>query len=273
MSKATTVNVLLSALAFLVIAACFAPAAQAADPYDVTLSLSKSTMFVNERVKLSGTVHTASGSVASGTVIIEKRRYPNGSWIAWRTDRLDDDGVFVKRVRMTSANRTWEFRARMPGSADGTTGQSPLRRLKVNGPTTTEAKIISLVNRQRQRRGLRPVRVRCDLTQAARAHSREMAQRGRLTHYSANGYSVAERLRSFGYTSSGYSYWCVGEDVAWGTAGTLHATPTAIVSAWMRSTAHRRVILKAAFRDVGVGVRTSADGQRYFTLDMGRRKG
>jgi uncharacterized protein YkwD len=39
----------------------------------------------------------------------------------------------------------------------------------------------------------------------------------------------------------------------------------------MSSSAHRRVILRRNVRHAGIGVATSAGGQRYFTLDVGRR--
>ena len=271
MKRALILIALLAAAALLAQGAMASSPAAAAESCDVALNLSTSTAFVNDYVTFRGSVHTASGAHASGAVIIQKRRASGGSWVNWRSDTLNDDGVFVKRARMTSADRVWEFRAEMTGRGASATGGSPVRELRVKGPTTTESKIISLVNKQRTRRGLRPVRVRYDLTRAARAHSRDMARRNRLTHCSANGDSTGKRLRRYGYTSSGYRYWCVGEDIAWGRYGTLYATPTAIVAAWMKSYSHRKVILRKALRDVGVGVAKSGSGRRYFTLDMGRR--
>ena len=140
-------------------------------------------------------------------------------------------------------------------------------------PTSTEKQVISLINKERTKRGLAKVRFKSSLTAVARSHSTEMAKRKKLTHYSANGNSVARRLRKKGYKSSGCSYWAVGENVAWGKKGSLYATPTAIVASWMGSSAHRKNILKSTFRDVGVGIRTSNDGKWYYTLDLGRRKG
>lgn len=270
MKRALTLLTLLAAIALLAQGAAAAPAAEAAEPYDVTLSLSKSQTFVNTYVKFRGRVHTAAGRDASGTVTIQKRRASGGSWIDWRTDRLNADGVFVKRVRMTT-KATWEFRATMPGNDANATGYSPIRRLQVKGPTTLEERVISLVNKQRTKRGLRPVRVRYALTRAARAHSRDMARRNKLTHRSANGDWIGQRLRRYGYKSSGYRYWSVGENIARATYGSSHATPEATVAAWMRSSSHRTVILRGVFRDVGVGVARSDSGLRYFTLDMGRR--
>ncbi len=270
MKRALILSNPLAVAMLLALSAMASSPAEAAESNDVTLGLSTSTTFVNGYVTFRGSVHTASGTHAAGAVAIQKRRASGGSWANWRTDALSD-GVFVKRVRMTSSTRVWQFRAVMTGKGAGATGESPIRELRVKGPTTTEARIIDLVNKQRAKRGLRPVRVRYDLTRAARAHARDLARRNRLTHRSANGDSTGSRLRRYGYTSGGYRSWSVGENIAWGRYGTLHATPTAIVAAWMKSTSHRRVILRTVFRDVGVGVAKSGSGRRYFTLDMGRR--
>lgn len=138
-------------------------------------------------------------------------------------------------------------------------------------PTTTEQQVIKLVNSQRAKKGLVPIRFNASLTRAARAHSRDMASRGVLTHTSANGDSVGRRVIRFGYTASGYSSWSVGENIARAKSGTVAATPEGIVMMWMTSTAHRANILTSKWRDAGVGMATSDNGQRYFTIDFGRR--
>ena len=138
-------------------------------------------------------------------------------------------------------------------------------------PTATEKKVVSLVNKERAKRGLAKVRFRSSLMKGARYHARDMARRNRLTHYSSNGYSVGKRLRYFGYSSGGCRYWTVGENIGRGKAGTLYATPEAIVASWMRSYGHRKVIVRSVYRDVGVGVRKSANGYYYYSLDLGRR--
>lgn len=138
-------------------------------------------------------------------------------------------------------------------------------------PTTAEKQVIRLVNKERAKKGFAPVKFNAALTRAARAHSRQMAQRSVLVHRSANGETVAARLIRYGYKRAGYRSWSVGENVARARSGSLFATPNGIVSLWMASKAHRRVILTAKFRNGGVGVAKSASGQRYFTLDVGRR--
>lgn len=138
-------------------------------------------------------------------------------------------------------------------------------------PTAAEKRVIKLVNRERARKGLAPVKFNAALTRAARAHSRQMARRGILTHRSANRDTVARRVVRHGYRRAGFRSWCIGENIARARLGTLFATSDGTVCLWMGSKAHRQVILKAGMRHVGVGVAKSAGGMRYFTLDLGRR--
>jgi uncharacterized protein YkwD len=138
-------------------------------------------------------------------------------------------------------------------------------------PTAAELELIAAINKERTKRGLVKVRFKGVLTTAARAHSKEMAARNILTHYSANGMTMPQRLRYYGYTSTGCTYWKVGENIGRARYGTLYATPTGMVALWMTSPDHKAVILTAAFRDIGCGMRVSATGYRYFTVDFGRR--
>jgi uncharacterized protein YkwD len=139
-------------------------------------------------------------------------------------------------------------------------------------PTLGEARVIAAVNHEREKRGLVPVSFHGKLTLAARYHSPDMAKRNLLTHASSCGWTMPQRLRAFGYTSTNCTTWKVGENVGRGCAGTIWRTPEGMVSLWMGSAAHRDIILTKAFRDIGVGIRWNADSTwRYFTADFGRR--
>jgi uncharacterized protein YkwD len=46
--------------------------------------------------------------------------------------------------------------------------------------------------------------------------------------------------------------WTVGETLAWGWG--TRATPAATVDSWLASPPHRRILLDAAYRDIGIGV-------------------
>ena len=100
------------------------------EKWKVTLNLPKSSVKVNTKVKYSGTVRTSTGRAGSGVVTIQKRRASGGSWINWRTARLNASGNYSITVKMTNRG-TWSFHARMPGDAVNRTGFSAPRKLRV----------------------------------------------------------------------------------------------------------------------------------------------
>src|SRR5665648_410117 len=100
------------------------------EKWKVTFKVSRSSAPVNTKVKYSGTVRTSTGRAGSGVVTIQKRRASGGSWVKWRTHRLNASGNYSITVKMTN-RRTWYFRARMPGDAVNFTGYSAPRKLRV----------------------------------------------------------------------------------------------------------------------------------------------
>ena len=136
--------------------------------------------------------------------------------------------------------------------------------------TKIERQVLDCVNQKRARHGLARVRPHADLMSAARAHSRDMAHRSYFAHTSAAGQTYAQRVIDFGYETTGWARWTVGENIYNGRAGTLMATAQVAVMRWMSSPIHRRVLLGSAYRDAGIGVHYDG-GKRYFTLDLGRR--
>ena len=136
--------------------------------------------------------------------------------------------------------------------------------------TVLEHDVLACVNAERVERGLAPVRPQADLMCAARAHARSMAHQSYFSHYSAGGASFGLRLLGYGYERDGFASWSVGENIASARVGSMAATAHGVVLLWMQSAAHRGVILRADFRDAGIGIHR-AGGRRYFTLDLGSR--
>jgi uncharacterized protein YkwD len=140
-----------------------------------------------------------------------------------------------------------------------------------------EKRVVELVNEERAERGLPALRVSGSLTKAARAHSRAMATVPFFSHMSRNGRTPGQRMQAAGYGAAGYRSWRVGENIAWGSG--VWATAEATVHNWMKSPPHRRIILTAAFRDIGIGTASGSfqngelllEDVTYFTLDVGRR--
>ena len=141
-----------------------------------------------------------------------------------------------------------------------------------------EQQLLSLVNKQRDRNGLAALRLNTKLVDSARAHSADMGEQKYFSHDSPNGETWSSRIVRYGYTPEGYSVWKAGENIYYG--GGLYSSPVAVMQAWMKSAAHRQVILTKTFRDIGVGAVMTNDGYGkcqgtvwFFTLDLGRRAG
>ena len=101
---------------------------------------------------------------------------------------------------------------------------------------------LCVLNGERARHKLAPLRLNRKLSRAARAHSRAMARRNFFSHDSLGGASFVDRIRGTGYLSNARS-WSVGENIAYGSG--RRATPRSIGTAWMNSPGHRANILSS----------------------------
>ena len=121
------------------------------------------------------------------------------------------------------------------------------------GPAGTRAvsleqELLLELNEARGERGLRPLRLANGLQTAAVGHSRSMLAGRFFAHESRDGTQMAERVRRL-YPPLGGS-WSVGENLIWASPrlGAAQA-----VRAWLASPGHRRNMLAAGWREVGIG--------------------
>ncbi|HQG03740.1 MAG TPA: Ig-like domain-containing protein, partial [Thermoleophilia bacterium] len=99
--------------------------------WQVSLVLSAHKVKPGATVTYRGTVKTAEGKAGKGTVIIQKRRQGTSQWQTWRKPVLKSGGRYVVSVKMTTANRVWQFRAKMPANAANATAYSATKVLTV----------------------------------------------------------------------------------------------------------------------------------------------
>lgn len=105
------------------------------------------------------------------------------------------------------------------------------------GPTARDH-----INASRAEAGRSPLRVNRQLTQAAAAHARDLADTGTFSHTGSNGSSVGDRVRG-----QGYGFCFVAENIAKGQ-GTLEQ----VLTGWMASEGHRRNMLASQAREFGL---------------------
>jgi uncharacterized protein YkwD len=128
------------------------------------------------------------------------------------------------------------------GFADGGGGMSSL-----------DAQLSRSINAERTRAGVHILFPNEAVMRAAQSHARNMAVQGILDHQ-LDGERGGDRLRN-----NGYAYLRWSEAIASG-----YRTPAAAVAGWMKSAAHRDILLNGKMTHLGVGVATSANGTRYY---------
>jgi uncharacterized protein YkwD len=111
-----------------------------------------------------------------------------------------------------------------------------------------EAGMLQLLNEERATRGLAALRADPELTEVARAHSRDMFARGYFSHVTPEGKDPFDRLRQ-----ARLKYLAAGENLA------LAPTLAMAHQGLMNSPGHRANILRPAFGRVGIGI---VDGGR-----------
>ncbi len=135
--------------------------------------------------------------------------------------------------------------------------------------TADEARSLTLHNNERARLGLTRFCVSTTLTNAARAHSRDMLAKAYFAHTAPTGETFVQRLVRFGYTP----YRMLAENIAMGTGLLGNADYT--FNRWMGSTGHRTNIQSAGLREIGIGVAVGTYGTlsnaRTWTADFGTR--
>ena len=129
--------------------------------------------------------------------------------------------------------------------------------------------VLCLVNRARERNGIRRLDFNVALRRSATAHSLGMVRSGSFSHYGPSGSTPTIRVAHSGYLRHVSSY-RVAENIAAGTGRRL-GSPAAIVSLWMHSPPHRANILDRGLRDFGVGVARSGRSGATYTLVFGSR--
>jgi uncharacterized protein YkwD len=124
------------------------------------------------------------------------------------------------------------------------------------------ARVVELTNQERAKAGLQPLVLDAGLSNAAQAHSQDMASRNYFGHTGLDGSTVGQRLAAAGYSPLDW----YGENIAAG-----QPTPEDVVAAWMSSPGHRANILQAQYHNIGVGYAYSASAtyRHYWTQDFG----
>jgi uncharacterized protein YkwD len=132
------------------------------------------------------------------------------------------------------------------GAGGATAAGTPARTL--SAANQLESRVLVELNAIRKQHGLVPLRLSRPLTTAADSHSRAMGTFGFFAHSSRDGSAFWKRVQRY-YGPNGHAGWAVGENLLWSTTG---IDASRALKLWMGSPGHRKNILEARWREVGL---------------------
>lgn len=125
----------------------------------------------------------------------------------------------------------------------------------IRNTQTQENEVAKLVNIQRSKAGLQPLKLNWELSRVARVKSQDMSDKNYFSHNSPTFGSTFSLIGKYGII-----YSAAGENIAYG-----YSTPAAVMNGWMNSPGHRANILGKQYNQIGVGMVKSSKGQIYWT--------
>jgi len=126
-----------------------------------------------------------------------------------------------------------------------------------SGLSELEQKMVDLVNGERAKAGLSPLKVNIKLTQMARAKSQDMIANNYFAHNSPTYGSPFDMMKTFGIT-----YRTAGENIA------MNRSMENAHTALMNSPGHRANILGASYTQIGIGIVSGGNGSLYISQEF-----
>jgi len=156
---------------------------------------------------------------------------------------------YISGVLGDALEETLTFRTVRPNSEETTDLGFKVAAENLRVDEQSEQKMLELVNKERRLRGLRELEMDKNLLRLARAHSRDMFERGYFAHVNPDGEDPFDRMRRYEI-----SFRVAGENLA------LAPNVDLAHDGLMNSPGHRANILTTEFGLVGIGC---IDGGSY----------
>jgi uncharacterized protein YkwD len=133
----------------------------------------------------------------------------------------------------------------------------PYKPKKLTIDEVSEAQMLKLVNQERVKVGAKELKVDPTIVSVARAHSRDMWERGYFSHTNPDGLSPFDRMER-----GGVKFSAAGENLA------LAPNVQMAHQGLMNSSGHKRNILDPQFGRIGIGVIDGGIYGKMFTQNF-----
>ena len=138
----------------------------------------------------------------------------------------------------------------------------PVQQLPLGSISLNPESARRMINSYRQSRGLRPLTLNSQLTQAARRHSRDLAKGRRISHKGSDGSNPWTRIKATGYRPM-----LSAENV-----GAGQRSFSEVLQGWKKSSGHNKNLLLADAVHMGIALDKNPDSrfQTFWTLVLGK---
>jgi uncharacterized protein YkwD len=122
-------------------------------------------------------------------------------------------------------------------------------------------KALALINAYRKSKGLKPLALNAQLSEAAKAHSADLAKWDRISHYGSDGSNPWDRVKRVGYHAK-----LAAEHV-----GTGQVTIEEVMKGWEASPGHNKNLLLADAKQMGIALvqDPKTEFKTFWTLVIG----
>ncbi len=171
----------------------------------------------------------------------------------------------TKKSRRKSSNRKLASLAKdaAPKGSFSKARRGALADRNFNGVRLDLEKARKLINNYRKTRGLKTLQVDVQLTDAAKAHSRDLARWDRISHYGSDGSNPWDRVKRTGYNAK-----LAAENV-----GTGQNSIEEVFKGWQKSPGHNKNLLLADARQMGIALvyDPNTEFKTFWTLVIGTK--
>ena len=157
--------------------------------------------------------------------------------------------LIISIIGLESASASWE-----EGISDTVPAQAEVEKNESDTEEEFAKEVISLINSEREKLGVAALERHETLKTAAITRAKEASEK--FAHVRPDGSSVSTVFKE---NELGYKH--AGETLAGGAK-----TSSGLVTAWMNSEIHKKVIMDAKFTNADLGIFQREDGRLYFSL-------
>jgi uncharacterized protein YkwD len=142
-------------------------------------------------------------------------------------------------------------------ATSATTSKATTTTTSSQGTAADEQLAFQLLNADRAKNGLSPLKLNSQLTTLGENYAQDMINRNFFSHTNPEGQTPFDRMKN-----AGISYTYAGENIA------INNNVTAAETAFMNSSEHKANILNTNYTEVGIGVRYDSKGSAYVVQEF-----